>query len=195
MAKLNTKTNNTGVSAWIKEKIRKVLVSLKRNPQFLPLAALTVSFLVLSLNLTDISDTTAKIYGANMGLCGFISMLLSILSYVCMFSAYPKRQKPNWLMIALMLVMYAIVIFADSYYLDRITYALTRPEDPIVVTPATQYIYNAQYYLGIHIVTIIITMVTVVLEPLYAKLLKKINTSIEVADNGELESIDISNED
>ena len=120
---------------------------------------------------------------------------VSILSYVCMFSAYPKRQKPNWLMIGLMLVMYAIVIFADMYYIDRINYALTRPENPIVVTPATQYIYNAQYYLSIHIVTVIITMVTVVLEPVFAKLLKKINTSIEVEGNGELGSIDISDED
>lgn len=195
MAEQNVKKNNTGFGAWIKERIRKVLVSLKRNPQFIPIAALTVSFLVFSLNLTDISNTTAKIYGANMGLCAFISMLLSILSYVCMFSAYPKRQKPNWLMIALMLVMYVIVIFADMYYLNRITIALTRAENPIVVTPELQYIFNAQYYLSVHIVTIIITMVTVVLEPVFAKLLKKINTSIEVEGNGDLGAIDISDED
>ena len=195
MAEQNVKTKKTGVGAWFKERIRKMLVSLKRNPQIIPLLALTVSFLVFSLNLTDISNTTAKIYGKHMGLCSFVSMLLSILSYVCMFSAFPKRQKPNWAMIALMYVMYAIILFVDYYYLGRINYALTRPDNPIEVTAATQYIFNAQYYIGMHMVTIVITMVCVALEPLFAKLFKKINTSIEVEGNGDLDAIDISDED
>lgn len=195
MAEQNVKTKSSGIGAWLKERVRKFLVSLKRNPQVIPLLALTVSFLVFSLNLTDISNTTSKIYGKHMGLCSFVSMLLSILSYVCMFSAFPKRQKPNWLLIGLMYVMYAAVIFADYYYLGRISYALTRPENPIVVTEATQYIYNAQYWLQIHIVTVIITMVAVLLEPLFAKLFKKINTSIEVEGNGDLGAIDISDEE
>ena len=98
-------------------------------------------------------------------------------------------------MIALMYVLYIIVLVADWWYLGRIDYALNRPENPIEVTAATQYIYNAQYYLGIHMVTIVITMVCIALEPLFAKLFKKINTSIEVEDNGELGAIDISDED
>ena len=195
MAEQNVKSKSLGLGVWVKERIRKILVSLKRNPQFIPLLALTISFLVFSLNLTDISNTTAKIYGKHMGLCSFVSMILSILSYVCMFSAFPKRQKPNWLMIALMYVLYIIVLVADWWYLGRIDYALNRPENPIEVTAATQYIYNAQYYLGIHMVTIVITMVCIALEPLFAKLFKKINTSIEVEDNGELGAIDISDED
>ena len=90
----------------MKEIIRKFLVSLKKNPQVIPLLAHTVAFGIFSLNLTAISNTTAKIYGPNMGLCSFVTMLLSILVYVCLFSAYPKRQKPNWIMIAMILVMY-----------------------------------------------------------------------------------------
>ena len=195
MAEKNKKQNSSGFGAWAKERIRKILVALKRNPQFIPLMALTISFLFFSLNLTAISNTTAKIYGKHMGLCAFISMLLSILSYVCMFSAYPKRQKPNIPMIALMLVMYVIVIIADFMYGVRITEALTRPENPIVVTQATFYILQAQYIMRTHIIWIAVTMVTVVLEPVFAKLLKKINTSIDVEDNGELENIDISDED
>lgn len=195
MAEQNVKTKSSGFGAWLKERVRKILVSVKRNPQFIPLLALTVAFLVLTLNLTDISNTTAKIQGKHMGLCSFVSMLLSMLSYVCMFSAYPKRQKPNWLLIGLMLVMYAIVVFVDWYYIGRINFALTRPENPIVVDAKTQYILNAQYYMTVHIVTTIITMVAVVLEPLFAKLFKKINTSIEVEDNGDLGAIDISDED
>ena len=192
MAEQNVKTKTPGIVAWGKERIRKILVAIKRNPQAVPLLALTVSFLVFSLNLTDISNTTAKIMGAHMGLAEFVSMLLSILTFVCMLNAYPKRQKPNWIMIALMYVMYIIVILADMHYIGRIDYALTRPENPI---EPTQYIYNAKYYLSIHIVTIIITMVTIALEPLFAKLFKMINTSIDVETNGELDAIDISDED
>ena len=179
----------------VKEKIRKLLVSLKKNPQIIPLIALTVSFIIFSFNLTSISNTTATIYGKHMGLCAFISMLLSILSYVCMFNAFPKRKKPNWIMVALLMVMYAIVIIADVYYIGRIDYAITRPENPIVVTVETAYILYARYYLQMHIIAIAITMGCVVLEPVFAKLLKKINTSIDVEDNGEIEAVDISDED
>jgi hypothetical protein len=192
MAEQNVKTKTSGLAAWGKERIRKILVSIKRNPQAVPLLALTISFLVFSLNLTDISNTTAKIMGQHMGLAEFVSMLLSILSFVCMFGAFPKRKKPNLIMIALMYVMYIVVILADLHYLDRINFALTRPENPI--EPA-QYIFNAQYYLGVHIVTIIITMVAIALEPLFAKLFKKINTSIDVETNGDLGSIDIGDEE
>ena len=177
------------------EAVRKMLVSLKKNPQLIPLAALTLSFLVYSLNLTSISNTTAKIYGAHMGLCAFIAMLFSILSYVCMFSAYPKRQKPNKLMIALMLVMYAVIIFADSFYFMRIQAALTRTQSPIKITKATAYISTSKVVLIAHIVTIVITMVCVVLEPVFAKMLKKINTSVEIEANAEIAEIDITDED
>ena len=46
-----------------------------------------------------------------------------------------------------------------------------------------------------HIVTVVITMVTVVLEPVIAKLLKKINTNIEIEANGNLDSIDLVEEE
>lgn len=195
MAEQIKNKKKTGFGAWIKEKIRKLLVALKKNPQIIPLLALTVSFVIFSFNLTSISNTTAKIYGKNMGLCAFISMLLSILSYVCMFNAFPKRKKPNWIMVALLMVMYIIVIVADTYYIGRINYATHRPENPIVVTQETAYIEFARYYMQMHIITIAITMACVLLEPVFAKLLRKINTSIDVEDNGEIEAVDISDED
>lgn len=193
--KKNEKMKTPKTKGQRSEVVRKLLVSLKKNPQIIPLLALTVSFLVFSLNLTSISNTTAKIYGAHMGLCAFVSMLFSILSYVCMFSAYPKRQKPNKLMVGLMLLMYAVIIFADGYYYMRIVAALTREESPIVIKAATSYIATAQVVMIVHIVTIVITMVCVVLEPVFAKLLKKINTSVEIEANAEITGIDISDED
>ena len=179
----------------MKEMIRKFLDSLKKNPQVIPLLAHTVAFCIYSLNLTAVSDTTAKIYGPHMGLCSFVTMLLSILAYVCMFSAYPKRKKPNWIMIAMILVMYAIIIFADNFYSDRIWTAVKRPENPIEITESTQYILDAFNLMSTHITTTIVSAVLIVTEPLYAKLLKKINTSIEVEDNGDLGAIELSDEE
>lgn len=178
----------------MKEMIRKFLVSLKKNPQVIPLLAHTVAFCIFSLNLTAISDTTAKIYGAHMGLCSFVTMLLSILAYVCLFSAYPKRQKPNWIMIAMILVMYAIIIFCDNFYADRIWAAVKREESPIDAN-AYPYIKTAYSLMSTHITSTIISAVLIVAEPIYAKLLKKINTSVEVEDNGNLGAIELSDEE
>lgn len=179
----------------MKEMIRKFLVSLKKNPQVIPLLAHTVAFGIYSLNLTAVSNTTAKIYGPHMGLCSFVTMLLSILAYVCMFSAYPKRKKPNWIMIAMILIMYGIIIFCDNFYSDRIWAAVKRPENPIEITEATMYINDAFKLMSTHIISVIVSAVLVVAEPIYAKLLKKINTSIEIEDNGDLGAIELSDEE
>lgn len=83
------------LGARIKESFRKFLVSLKRNPQNIPLVMLLVTFLYYSLNLTDMSDTTAKIQGTGMGLAQFCIILFSLLSLVCLLNAFPRRKKPN----------------------------------------------------------------------------------------------------
>ena len=179
----------------MKEMIRKFLVSLKKNPQVIPLLAHTVAFCIFSLNLTAVSNTTAKIYGPHMGLCSFVTMLFSILAYVCLFSAYPKRKKPNWIMIVLILAMYGAIIFCDSFYADRIWAAVKRPENPIAITEATSYILDAYNLMSTHITATIISAVLIVTEPLFAKLLKKINTSVEIEDNGNLGAIELSDEE
>ena len=150
-----------------------------------------VSFLVYSLNLTAVSNTTAKIYGDHMGLCSFVTMLLMILSFVCMLSAYPKRQKPKWAMIALMTVMYLVVIGADVLYFLRIQTAITREVNRIELTSSTMYILEANNLMIIHIVTVAVVIALMYLEPLIAKLLKKIRTSIEV-EGTEVDSIELS---
>ncbi len=180
------------IKSRIKEGVRKFFVALKRNPQYIPLAALLVSFLVYSLNLTVVSNTTNKLLGQNMGLCSFVTMLFSILSFVCMLNAFPKRQKPNVLMMLLMVVMYGAVIYADNTYINAISKAVNDPNHPIVITPDLSYITEAQSMLNLHIVLVAITIGCVILEPLFAKLLKKINTSVDVEDNGEIGNIELT---
>ena len=178
--------------AGLKEAVRKMIVSLKRNPHYIPLVMLFVSFLLYSLNLTDMSDTTAKIQGAGMGLSQFCIMLFSLLALVCMLNSFPRRQKPNIPMIVLMFAMFGIIIFCDVHYLNAINAALTRAESPIQLTVATKYIAQANNMLNTHIILVAVTAALVVLLPVYSKLLRKINTSVVIEDNGDMEQIEIN---
>lgn len=179
--------------AKIKEGVRRFFVLLKKSPNLVPIVALLVSFLVYSLNLTAVSNTTAKIYGPHMGIASFISMLFMILSFVTMLGSYPKRQKPKWLMIVISTVMYLCVIAADAYYYLMINNALTRPENPITITVSTMYIWEAQNLMVTHIVTVVIVIACMYLEPVFAKLFKKINTSVDV-ESTEVSQIELSEE-
>jgi hypothetical protein len=188
-------SKNTGkVNTAFAELKRKAIVTLKRNPHFLPLSTLLIGFLVYSLNLTDISNTTAKLQGQGMGLCSFVTMLFSMLSFLCMINAFPKRQKPNLFMILIMFVLFGCMIYADYSYIERIIYATTRPDNPIKITQSTSYITSAQTVMALHMLLIAITGVFVILEPLFAKIIRKINTSIEVEGNGEMASIELTEE-
>ncbi len=174
--------------------IRKILVSIKRNPQVFAMLALLAAFLVYSLNLSSVSLTTAKINSPNMGQCEFAAMLFSILSFVCFLRSFPKRQKVNKPMIILLIVMLVGLVFVDYVYLSRITQAITG-ENALVINSDTAYIAIANNAIVGHIICIGICAVLLAALPVYGKLLKKINTSIEVEGNGEMEVIDISGED
>ena len=185
----------TKIWASVKEGARKFMVTLKRNPHYIPLVMLLISFVVLSFNLTKISNTTATMNKLGMGLCSFISMLFSILSMVCMLNAFPKRKKPNLPVIILMMVIFAIIITVDVIYCIKVINGVTTDADAIKITEKNYFIVEAQNAMIVHIVTVALTMISVALEPVFAKLLKKVNTSIIVEDNGEIAEIDISEEE
>ena len=176
----------------IKEFFRKKLVYLKRNPSVIPLLMLLVTFLIYSFNLTYMSNTTAKIQGAGMGLCQFCIMLFSLLSMVCMLNAFPRRKKPNIPMLVVMFVMFAIIIYCDIHYCNGVMAALTRPESPIKLDKTTAYIATAYNMINTHMILVGISAALVVLLPVYSKLLKKINTSVDVEDNGTMGEIEIT---
>ena len=180
------------IMAAIKEKIRKMLVSLKRKPQTIPGLVIAGAFLLYSLNLTDISNTTSRIQGPGMGLCGFCTMLLSILSFVCFLNAFPYRKKVNIPMLLLMFVMFGIIIYCDYHYIGRIVAAINKPGSGIKVT---DYIQNAYSMLNTHMIVIGIAAILIVLLPVYKWLLKKINTSIDVEENDSMEELELSEEE
>ena len=177
------------------EFFRKWMVALKRKPQMIAMAVLAAAFLVYSLNLTQISNTTAKIYGNGMGLAEFATMLLSMLSLLCFINAFPHRKKTNVPMLVLMFIMVAVIFYCDIFYGRRITEALTRADNPIVLDSTNTYIPNAQRMLGIHKILLAAGAALTALLPVYKPLIKRINTSVEVAANEDMGAIDISGED
>ena len=105
-----------------------------------------------------------------------------------MLNAFPRRKKPNFLMLAVMFVMFAAVIYSDIHYSNAIMRAISRTESPIELT---EYIANAYNMLSTYMILIVVTAVLVVLLPVYSKLLRKINTSVDVEDNGDMAQIEI----
>jgi glucan phosphoethanolaminetransferase (alkaline phosphatase superfamily) len=159
------------------------------------LFVLAGAFLYYSLNLTQISNTTAKIYGAGMGLAEFATMLLSMLGLLCFLNAFPHRKKTNIPMLVLMFVMTAVVFYCDIFYGNRITEALTRANNPITLDSTNTYIANAQQMLKIHKILLIAGVALTALLPVYKPLIKRINTSVEIVSNEEMGTIDISGEE
>ena len=174
----------------MKEFFRKKIVGLKRNTKIIPLLSLVIALLFFSLNLTSMSNTTAKIQGSNMGLAQFGIMLFSLLSLLCVLNAFPTRKKPVIPMVVLIFVMLGIIVFCDIHYLGCIDRALNAEDSSIAITASTQYIQTAKDMLHVHIILEIISAALVALLPVYSKLIRKINTSVKVDENenmGQLE--------
>ncbi|MBE5803535.1 MAG: hypothetical protein E7316_03385 [Clostridiales bacterium] len=178
----------------LKEMCRKTIVSLKRKPQTIPMLVLVLGFLYYSLNLTHVSDTTAKLQLSGMGLSGFCTMLFSMLSLVCFLNAYPHRKKTNIPMLVLMFLMLGILIYCDIYYMGCIDAALTRETNPIVVTDSTKYISQTYDMLGVHCIIIIVGALLTALVPVLRKLFRRIDTSLPVEEMGNMDAILLSEE-
>ena len=191
MADQKTKKQGRG----IREVFRKYMVALKRSPQSIPLATLIVAFLMYSLNLSSIANTTARINGANMGQCEFVAMLFSILAFVVFLRAFSKRKKANKVMLGLLGGMLALLIFVDVVYITRIISATTRSENKIIIDESSRYISTAQNVVTLHVVFIGITALLLITLPLYSKAIRKIKTSIDVEGNGNMAAIDIDDDD
>ena len=179
----------------IREMLRKSIVSLKRSPQRIPLLTLVAAFLVFSLNLSAIANTTARINGANMGQCEFVGMLFSILAFVVFLRTFPRRKPAVKPMILLLYFMLTLIEAADALYITRILTAVNRTENRIVVDSQTVYISTAYNVIVAHMILIGATAVLFALLPVYSKAIRRIDTSIEVDGMGEMQAIDISGED
>ncbi len=171
-----------------REFIRKKIVGLKRKPQTIPMIVLAIAFIIYSFNLTNISDTTARINYSGMGLSQFCTMLFSLLSFVCFLNAFPHRKKANVPMLVLLFVMIGILVVCDVFYISQITRSLgenTANRDLL-------YIYQTRDMLHIHLIVLGVGTVLMVLLPVIRKLLNKINTNPELDEGTAMAGIVLS---
>ena len=261
------------------EIVRRFFVALKRKPQNIPIVAVVICFVWYSFNLSLISFTTTRLQATNMGLTGFVIMLLSVLAIVCCMNAFPYRKKVNIAMLVLLYIMLAVMIVCDLYYLSCITNKLNanvigevrlkaetlagwrfgnlniamlllivlwgiigiyivssvirssgkneigstvmicieiliilalcvaafrisgivmeHQEEMLKVRKmdeTMQKVLVTERVMQVHLVMTGISALLVATLPVYRKLIRKIDTSIEVAENAEMEAIDISGE-
>ncbi len=175
----------------VREFFRKRLVSLKRKPQTIALVMLGVAFVYFTLNLTHFSNTTARVNSGGMGLYQFCMVLFSTLSLVSFLNAFPHRKKVRIPMLVLMFVLVAAVIAAGIAYEGRINEYVASGKS----LEGYASILIAKNVLHVHRWLLGIAVALTALLPVYTPMLRKINTNIDVAGNGEMGTIDISGED
>ena len=173
-----------------KEIRRRILVGIKRKPQNIPLVMITCCFIWYSFNLSVISYTTTQLQ-ASTGFMGFVIMLLSILVIVCCMNAFPYRKKVKVPMLVLAFVMMAAITICDTLYLKTIGSKLAAN---ILEASAVPKVIQTQKILIAHLVMVRIAALLTATLPIYREWIRKINTSIEIAENVEMEAIDISGE-
>ena len=171
-----------GFGAAVKEWFRKKIVALKVRPQIIPLVVMVITTVYFMLVLFSLSKAVqyaaADSHTAATGICTFITTLLSLLYLVSFLNAFPKRKKPNIFFIVLVGVMIAGQLACDLVYylqMDACIKGITNPGSEMDLACRA-----AQPYVLGHIVLLGVSSVIFALLPVYAMLIKKINTSVKL---------------
>ena len=184
------------IGAGLKEWGRKQIVTLKRSPQRIPLLLTCLTSVLWLLWLFTFSRAAYALSGITvLGLIVFAATLLSILVIPLFLNAFLKRKKPNIVFIILVFVFFAALIALDVTY-----YSLCN--DFLYVQKAQQQSWiDDRPYIGesftlaiVHIVFIAISALSLALMPVYAPLIKKINTMKAIEENTISGTIDIEDE-
>lgn len=176
-------------AAGVKEWFRKRIVGLKRKTHIIPLLVTLIASIVYLLNLRTVSKSALDNYNAGwLGIAMFVVTLFSILILALYIYAFPKRKKPNIVMLVLIFVFAAAMIGMDVlYYISLSDYLKTLEE-------AASLYYEALDVTLAHIIILGISVVLLATLPLYKKLIMKINTRKDLEENEIKEEIDTSAE-
>ena len=96
-------------------------------------------------------------------------------------------------MIGLFLVLAVIIIVADCIYITRVNEAFISFGEKIKLKQYQTFMLARNTMLT-HIILVGITFVATVLQPVYTKLIKRINTSVALEENN-LSHIDLADEE
>ncbi len=184
------------IGAGIKEWGRKQIVSLKRSPQRIPLIITVICSVLWLIWLFTFSRASYSLQGVDyLGLIVFATTLLSILILPLFLNAFPKRKKPNVVFIALVFIFIAVMIVLDVMYYNKIyTFLFIEESQSTTWIESRPYISSSLNLAIVHIIILAVSALSLALMPLYAPLIKKINTSKEVAGNDIHETIDVEDE-
>ena len=190
---------SVGAKVWggIKEWCRKRIVSLKRSPQRIPLIITLVSSVLWLISLFSFSRTAYALQGIEyLGLVMFATTLLSILILPLFLNAFPKRKKPNIAFIVLFFIFIVAMIVLDIlYYSEVYTYLFVDNMQTQEWIDARSYINQSLNLIIAHVVLLAISALSLAFMPLYAPLIKKINTSKEIAGNDIHGTIDVEDDE
>lgn len=175
-------------SKGVKEWFRKKIVGLKRSPQNVALLFLAVTTVYFMLALYRISMAIDKVAGqkgieTTIGICIFVTTLLSLLVLVSFLNAFPKRKKPNIFFIVLVFLMIGAMVACDIVYYVQMNDIMSLPDYQSTkkeVVEIISLITTGQTYIIVHVVLLGISAAVFALLPLYSKLINKINTKVEL---------------
>lgn len=174
-----------------KEFLRKFIVSLKKRTTRIPQFVMVVAFVFYSVSLSTISHATAYVNKTPMGLCSFVTMLLSVLAFVCSLNAFPNREKPKLFMVILLYAMQVIIIGADIWYLIKINEGLATND---YRKEALNIILQARVVIIVHMILLALTIIIFILVPLIRNSLNKIDTSVDLGENEDMRKIELEDE-
>lgn len=184
------------IAAGIKEWFRKFTVKLKHKPQNIPFVILLVtSFMYLCFLGTFSKFIVGNSSIKSLGIFQFVNTLASILIILIFLNSFPKRKKPNIVMLVLTFAVLALMIVMDTLFIVNVVdygNGLRRGLEWFLEQDGVSESINCCI---VHIVFLAITILMLALLPVYKKLLMKINTSKELASNNINEELDTSEED
>lgn len=180
----------------MKEWGRKQIVILKRSPQRIPLLILVITSLLWLFWLFTFSQA---VYNSQQikwtGIAVFVNTMLSILILPLFLNAFPKRKKTNYVFIALVFVFMICIVFLDIlYYIQSYDFVYVQGQmDEVWLNRNPAFVQSLNLSI-VHIVLIGVSALALALLPVYAPMIKKINTSKEVVGNDIHETIDVEDE-
>ena len=136
------------------------------------------------LSLFKISIAINEIYTqegvkSTIGICIFVTTLLSLLVLVSFLNSFPKRKKPNIFFIVLVFLMIGAMIVCDIMYYVQVENILALPELQDA-TKTIALVRPGQTYVLVHVILLGVSAVVFALLPAYRLLINKINTKVEL---------------
>ncbi len=191
----------SGKGAAVKEWFRKKIVALKRKPQTIPMVLLLISSVFYLLCLQTFSQTIFNMSFKMGGFSIFINTLFSILILVLFLNTFPKPKtgitknagknegvvlnisniRVNIIMLVLMLLFFASMVVFDIVFIKNFRVGISVEEQaaPIDYTQRP-YLAKVVPLTITHLVLLGVYAVSFILLPLYAKLIRMIDTSKKI---------------